>query len=118
MSSTRELYAETTAQLRDLGELAFMELELAIKSLQWGMLALLMLGASSMLAFTFLMVAAVLTLVNSSVSPAVVMLLCGGFSAIAACFLYLYLRSLTKKMTFSNLRSHLTQTRDETRVKS
>jgi hypothetical protein len=114
LSSTRELYAETTAQFRDIGELAFMELELAIKSLQWGILALLMFGATSIVAFTFLVIAAVLILVNSSFSTAAVLVFCAGFSAIAAGCLYLSLRSLTKKMTFSNLRSHLTRSQDET----
>lgn len=118
VTSTRELYVETSAQVRDIGELAFMELELAIRSLQWGIWALLMFGACSVLACTFLMVATALLLVNSSVSPAVIMLFCGGFSAIAAGFLYLCLRSLTKKMTFTHLRSHLTQLKDATRVKS
>jgi hypothetical protein len=113
VASSRDLYIESTAQLRDIGELAFMELELAIKSLQWGILALLMFGASSIMACMFLMLATVLVLVGSSVSPAAVMLLCGGFSAVAACFLSLGLRSLTTKATFRNLRNHLTRVHDE-----
>jgi hypothetical protein len=114
MASIRELYADSTVQLREIGELAFMELELAIRSLQWGVLALLMFGASSIMACTFLMLATVLVLVESKVSPAAVMFFCGGFSAVAACCLYFCLRYLTKKMTFRNLRNHLTRAHDET----
>ena len=118
VNSTRELYVDTAAQVRDIGELAFMELELAIRSLQWGIWALLMFGACSVMACTFLMVATVLLLVESTVSPAIVMLLCGGCSAFAAVFLYVCLRFLTKKMSFTHLRSHLTQLKAEARVKS
>lgn len=112
-SSARDLYSESAAQLRDIGELAFMELELAIRSLQWGIWTLLMFGACSVMACTFLMMAIVLVLINSGVPPAAVMLVCAAFSATAAFFLFLGLRSLTTRMTFRNLRGHLTQVREE-----
>lgn len=116
LSSARDLYSETTAQIRDIGELAFMELELAIRSLQWGIWTLFMFGACSVMAGTFLMMAIVLVMIKSSVPPAAVMLACGIFSATAAFFLFLGLRSLTKRMTFNNLRGHLTQARDDKHV--
>jgi hypothetical protein len=112
----RDLYTETTAQIRGIGELAFMELELAIRSLQWGIWTLFMFGACSVMAGTFLLMAIVLVLIQSSVPPAAIMLLCGMFSATAALFLFFGLRSLTKRMTFTNLRGHLTQVRDEGHV--
>lgn len=115
VTSTQELYAETTAQFRDIGELAFMELELAVKSLQWGVVALLLLTTCSVLACIFLIAAIVLALANIGVSPALLLLVCGGVSAVASSVLYLFLRSLTKKMTFSNLRNHLFQQRNESK---
>ncbi len=114
--SARELYSETTAQLRDIGELAFMELEVAIRSLQWGIWTLFMFGACSVMAVSFLMVAIVLVLIESSVPPAAVMLVCAVCSATAAFFLFLGLKSLTKRMTFTNLRGHLTQVRGDAHV--
>jgi hypothetical protein len=110
--STRELYADTAAQFRDVGELAFMELELAIKSLQWGVWAVLLFGASSVMAFSFLVLAMTILLMENTVSPALASLLIGGFCGGTACLLYLWLRSLARKMTFQNLRRHLTQQRD------
>lgn len=117
-SSARDLYSESAAQLRDIGELAFMELELALRSLQWGIWTLFMFGACSVMACTFLMMAIVLVLINSSVPPAAVMLVCGVFSATAAFFLFLGLRSLTRRMTFKNLRGHLTQAQEKPYVET
>lgn len=114
----RELYGESTAQLRDIGELAFMELELAIRSLQWGLWALFMFGACSVMTATFLMMTVVLVLVKSSVPPAAAMLVCGVFSATAALFLFLGLRSMTRRMAFRNLRGHMTQMQDAAHVGS
>lgn len=116
--SARDLYAQTSAQVRDVGELAFMELELAIRALQWGIWTLFMFGACSVMAGTFLMLAMVLAMLESSVPPVAVMLACGVFSATAAFFLFLGLRSLTKRMTFQNLRGHLTRPRDESHVET
>lgn len=117
VDGARDLYSETAAQIRDIGELAFMELELALRSLQWGIWTLFMFGACSVMAGTFLMMSIVLVMVKSSVPPAAVMLACGVFSATAALFLFLGLRSLTRRMTFQNLRGHLTESRDNSHVK-
>jgi hypothetical protein len=116
VSSAHELYSDTTAQIRGIGELAFMELELAIRSLQWGIWTLFMFGACSVMAGTFLLLAIALLLMESSFPPATVMLVCSVFSATAAAFLLLGLRSLTKRMTFKNLRRHLTQAREANHV--
>jgi len=113
----RELATETTSQFRDVGDLAFMELELAVTTSKWWILAMVMFCTSSVLAFTFIVSAAVLLFVESG-SSAMVLLICGAVNAVVACFLLVAIKSLSKKMVFRNLRQQLTKAKPGSNVET
>lgn len=113
----RELATETTSQFRDVGDLAFMELELAVNTSKWWILAMFMFCTSSILTFTFIVSAAVLLFVDSGLS-AMVLLICAAVNAVVACMLLLAIKSLSKKMVFRNLRQQLTKAKPGSSVET
>jgi hypothetical protein len=108
-----ELYGEAGAQLRDLGELAFMELDLAVSSLKWSLLTMLMLGAASIMTMTLLIVSVILLFLPQGVSAVSIVLLCALGSALTAAGFFLVLRVLTRRLYFSGLRSQLRDAPDD-----
>jgi hypothetical protein len=108
LQHSRNLFAEGVDQVRDISDLAFMELELAVASSKWWLLAVLMFCVSSLLFFTFTIAALVVLLVETA-TPAAVLLLCGIVNAIGACVLFFWIKSLSQKLTFRNLRQHLSK---------
>jgi hypothetical protein len=109
LSGTRELYAETAGQVRNIGELAFMELELAVSSFQWMMLALALFCVTCIMTFTFIVAAALIAIANTAYPPIVMLLVMAGLCIGLACCLFMWLKVLSRKMTFSTLRNHLTR---------
>jgi len=113
----RELGTETTSQFRDVGDLALMELELTVTTSKWWILAMVMFCTSSVLAFTFIVSAAVLLFVDSG-SSVMVLLICGAVNAVVACILLVAVKSLSKKMVFRNLRQQLTKVKPASNVET
>ena len=102
-----ELYSEVKQQLRDVGELAFMELELAVESFKWSLWTMLLFAVASIMTLTLLMVSLLLFFLPQGIPAATVILLCSLGTAIIAAGLFLLLRTLTKRLYFAGLRSHL-----------
>lgn len=108
------LYSEVKQQLRDVGELAFMELELAVESFKWSLWTMLLFAVASIMTLTLLMVSLLLWFLPQGIPAATVILLCSLGTAIIAAGLFLLLRTLTKRLYFAGLRSHLLDaSRDE-----
>jgi len=107
LQQSRELVADGVKQVRDTGELAFMELESAIAALKWWLCATIMFSTCSVLAGTFLTVA-ILMMFMDTASLGTVLWLCAGFNVIAAGILVVCIRSLTGKLVFKNLRRQIT----------
>jgi hypothetical protein len=106
LQQSRNLLTEGADQIRDISRLAFLELELAVASSKRWLWGVLMFSASSLLSCTFL-IAALAVLLLDTATPAVVLLLCGIGNAIVASALYFWVRSLSRKMAFQNLRQQL-----------
>ncbi|MEZ5572531.1 MAG: hypothetical protein R3E64_10965 [Halioglobus sp.] len=117
LNQCRELITETTSQFRDVGDLACMEFELAVTTSKWWILAMVMLCTSSILAFTFIVSAAVLLFIDSG-PAAVVMLICGAVNTVLACILLVAVRSLSRKMVFRNLRQLLAKAKPGSNVET
>lgn len=117
-AGTRELFVQTTGQLRGISELAFMELDLAISSFHWWVWTLVLFSVSSVMTFTLIIAAALLAFTENAISPSAVMLIMGGLSALVASGLFLCLKALSKKMTFNTLRAQLTQPQADDHVKT
>ena len=113
MAVTRDLYAEYTGQVRGIAELAFLELELAISSLQWWVWTLALFSVCSVMTFTFLISAVLIVFTDTTLSPTAAMLLMGGTSATLALLLFYCMKVLARKMVFTTLRKHLTQPQGE-----
>lgn len=109
-----ELYNEVGQQLRGVGELAFMELELALASLKWSLLTVLMLAAASIMTLTLLIVSVILLFLPQGVSAVSVVLLCTVGCALVAAGFFLVLRVLTKRLYFAGLRSQLLDSGNDT----
>lgn len=109
LGGTRDLYAETLDHVRGIGDLAFMELDLAMSTLQWWIGTLVLFAVCSIMAGSFVIAATVVVFTGDTFSPGATILLMGGISAAAACALFLCLKILAKKMTFRTLRAHLTR---------
>ncbi|MCB1705549.1 MAG: hypothetical protein KDI17_11835 [Halioglobus sp.] len=109
LAGTRSLYADTAGQFKGLVELAMMELELAIASAQWWLWTLVMFGVCSVMTGTLLITAIVLAIAGDALSPAAVVAVLGVCCALAASVLFLFLKSLSRKMAFKTLRAHLAQ---------
>lgn len=109
IADTRDLYAETTDQFKGIADLAFMELNLAISSFHIWVWTLALFSVASIMTCTFVVAATLIGLTATALSPVAVMLVMGGLSAIATCLLFLYLKVLSRKMTFRTLRHHLTR---------
>jgi len=108
-----EFYNEAGQQLRDIGELAFMELELAVASLKWSLLTVFMLATASIMTLTLLIVSVILLCIPQGVSAVSVVLLCTlGCALIAACF-FVLLRVLTRRLHFAGLRRQLQDTNND-----
>jgi hypothetical protein len=107
LEDVQRLYAQATTQVKGLGELAFMEFELALGAIKWGLWALLMFSAACLFTGTFLLLAAAFLLLEHGVSAPVVLALCGLVNALVAFVLYLLLKNLSQKIRFANLRRHL-----------
>ena len=54
------LYEGAKQQVRDVGELAFMELELAVESFKWSLWTMLLFAVASIMTLTLLMVSLLL----------------------------------------------------------
>tara|TARA_R110001599_G_scaffold65838_2_gene185777 strand:- start:30087 stop:30521 length:435 start_codon:yes stop_codon:yes gene_type:complete len=102
-----ELFGEAKQQLRDVGELAFMELELAVESFKWSLWTMLLFAVASIMTLTLLMVSLLLLFLPQGVPAATVILLCSLGTAVTAAGLFLLLRTLTKRLYFAGLRSQL-----------
>lgn len=109
LGGTRDLYADTLNHVRGIGDLAFMELDLAMSTLQWWIGTLVLFAVCCIMAGSFAIAATVIVFTQATFSPSATILLMGGLSAAAAGVLFLCLRSLAKKMTFRTLRAHLTR---------
>lgn len=118
LGSTRDLWTESLDHVRGIGDLAFMELDLAISTLQWWIGALVLFAVCSIMAGSFVIAATVIVFTESTFSPSATILLMGGISAAAACALFLCLKTLAKKMTFRTLREHLTRPQVSTNVET
>lgn len=118
LGGARELCAESLDHVRGIGELAFLELDQAISTLQWWIGTLVLFAVCSIMAGTFVIAATVIVFTESTFSPGVTILLMGGLCAAAACVLFLCLKGLARKMTFSTLRDHLTRPQDNHRVET
>lgn len=103
---TRDLIADGVNQARGIGELAFLEFELALSTSKWLMLAVVLLCGSGLLSLTFMM-AALAVLFMDTASPSSVLLLCGLCNLVVASMLLLWIKSLSRKMLFRNLREQL-----------
>tara|TARA_R110001592_G_scaffold363371_1_gene685522 strand:- start:134553 stop:134990 length:438 start_codon:yes stop_codon:yes gene_type:complete len=109
-----ELFGEARQQLRDVGELAFMELELAVESFKWSLWTMLLFAVASIMTLTLLMVSLLLLFLPQGIPAATVILLCGLGTAVIAAGLFMLLRTLTKRLYFAGLRSQLLDaSRDE-----
>tara|TARA_R110002124_G_scaffold63044_1_gene172272 strand:- start:1062 stop:1508 length:447 start_codon:yes stop_codon:yes gene_type:complete len=113
LADTRILYADTVGQFRGTAELALMEFELALSSIQWWLWTLALFGVCTVMSGTLLVTATVIAIAETAVSPASIIAVMGVCCALAASVLYLCLKSLSGKMTFNTLRKHLTQAQDE-----
>lgn len=109
LGGTRDLCTETLDHVRGIGDLAFMELDMAMSTLQWWLGTLVLFAVCSIMAGTFVIAATVIVFTETTFSPSATILLMGGLSAAAACVLFLCLKTLAKKMTFRTLRAHLTR---------
>ncbi len=118
LAGSRQLFAQVTGQFKGIGELAFMELELAISSLGWWVLTLALFSVSSVMTFCFVVAAALIVFTETAISPVVAMLIMGGSSAVAACVFFLVLKVLSRQMTFRTLRKHLTQPQGDDHVET
>ena len=117
LEGVRELCGQTVEHVRGIGELAFLELDQTIATLQWWLGTLVLFAVCSIMAGTFVIAATVVAFTESTFSPGATILLMGALCAAAACVLFLCLRGLAKKMTFSTLRSQLTRPQDNPHVK-
>lgn len=118
LAGARDLCAGTLDQFRGIGDLAFMELDQAVSTLQWWIGALVLFIVSSIMACTFIVAASVIVFTDSVFSPVATMLLLGGINASVACGLFLCLKTLARKMTFRTLRAHLTRPQDNNHVET
>lgn len=106
LQHSRDLIAEGVVQARDIGELAFMEFELAVTTSKWLLLAVVLFCASGLLFLTFMMAALAVALLDTA-TPASVLLLCAACNAVVAGILFFWIKSLSRKMLFRNLRRQL-----------
>lgn len=118
LDDARELCAQTFDHVRGIGELAFVELDQTISTLQWWLGTLVLFAVCSIMAGTFIIAATVVIVTESSISPGATILLMAGLCAATAGVLFLCLKRLAKKMTFSTLRSHLTRPQDRHHVQT
>jgi hypothetical protein len=118
LADARELCADTLDQFRGFGDLAFMEFDLAVSTLQWWIAALVLFSVCSIMACTFIIAASVVLFTDTVFSPVATMLLLGGINAAAACGLFLCLKILARKMTFRTLRAQLMQPQDNKHVET
>jgi len=118
LGGTHDLFTETLDHVRGIGDLAFMELELAMSTFQWWLGVLVLFVVCSIMAGTFVIAATVIVFTGTTFSPSATILLMGGLSAAAACVLFFCLKSLAKKMTFRTLREHLTRPQDNEHVET
>jgi hypothetical protein len=116
LAGTQALLEETSSQLRDVGELAFLEFELAISCFKWSLVAVIVLAAAGALGCTFLLAGLVFALTGLGFTPMTAMFVCAGVAALLVVILVLWLRSLAKKMSFGKLRDHLTRSPEQPRV--
>lgn len=107
VEDVQRLFAQTSTQVKGLGELAFMEFELALGAIKWGLWSLLMFSAACLLTGTFLLLAVAFLLLENGVSLPVVLAMCGVVNALAAGCFYLLMKNLAQKMRFAKLRRHL-----------
>lgn len=118
LAGTRDLCNETLDHARGIRDLAFMELDLAMSTLQWWIATLVLFAVCSIMAGSFVIAATVIVFTETTFSPSATILLMGGLSAAAACALFLCLKTLAKKMTFRTLREHLAQPQDNKHVET
>jgi hypothetical protein len=116
LEGVRELCGQTVEHARGIGELAFLELDQTISTLQWWLGTLVLFAVCSIMAAAFVIAATVVAFTESTFSPGATILLMAALCALAACVLFLCLRGLAKKMTFSTLRSQLTRPQDKQHV--
>jgi hypothetical protein len=107
LDDVRSLWAETTAQARDIGELALLEFDLALASLLRILLAVLLLAGLCLSAWLFLIGVIAGALVASGVSLPLALLAGAIVNIVAAGVLVAFIRSLARDIRFRNLRRYI-----------
>ena len=83
LEGVRELCGQTVEHVRGLGELAFVELDQTIATLQWWLGTLVLFAVCSIMAGTFVIAATVVAFTESTFSPGATILLMGALCAAA-----------------------------------
>ena len=113
LDDVRSLWSETTAQARDIGELALLEFDLAVSSLLRILLAVLLLAGLCLCAWLFLVGVLAGVLVAYGVALPLALLAGALVNIVAAGVLLILIRSLTRDIRFRHLRRYISGRRRE-----
>lgn len=107
LAGARDVFTATADHVREIGELAFMEFELAISSFRWWLLAVALCAVCGIMTFTLIAAAAIVAFTTIAAPPIAILLVMACVTAGIACCLLLWLKVLSRKMAFNTLRSTL-----------
>jgi hypothetical protein len=107
LADLRLLWAESASQFRGIGELAFLELDLATSSLLKMLAAVLVVAGLALSTWLLLVALLAFLLVAGGLSVPMALLAAALLNLVAAAILALFIRSLARDTQFRNLRRYL-----------